>query len=160
MRITSDNTSSNLPGRPLVVDLATWQAARDDLLVLALGPRRPELGRDQPADIAVDPSRRDPAETLGRQADPHRRGPSGGRNQINLSNPEEVTYGQDSQPHDDVAGWLHRAIRRPDRRAVRVERSGRRHRANPNENVSFRVDDSSDGFARCDLLERIESSPG
>src|SRR5262245_41610884 len=33
MTTTPDNASSNLPGKPPVVDLATWQAARDELLV-------------------------------------------------------------------------------------------------------------------------------
>ncbi|MGH9013764.1 MAG: DUF899 family protein, partial [Acidimicrobiia bacterium] len=30
---TPGNASSNLPGKPPVVDLATWQAAREELLV-------------------------------------------------------------------------------------------------------------------------------
>ena len=30
---TSDNASSNLPGKPPIVDLANWEAARDGLLV-------------------------------------------------------------------------------------------------------------------------------
>src|SRR6188474_2701499 len=33
MTNTPDNPSSDLPGKPPVVDLATWQAARDGLLV-------------------------------------------------------------------------------------------------------------------------------
>src|SRR6266571_5002742 len=33
MTTTPGNASSNLPGKPPVVDLATWQAARDELLV-------------------------------------------------------------------------------------------------------------------------------
>ena len=33
MTTTPGNASSNLPGRPPVVDLATWQAAREELLV-------------------------------------------------------------------------------------------------------------------------------
>ncbi|MCX4553000.1 DUF899 domain-containing protein [Streptomyces sp. NBC_01387] len=33
MTITPGNTSSDLPGKPPVVDLATWQAAREELLV-------------------------------------------------------------------------------------------------------------------------------
>src|SRR5262245_28279140 len=33
MMSTPDNASSDLPGKPPVVDLATWQAARQDLLV-------------------------------------------------------------------------------------------------------------------------------
>src|SRR5687767_3905337 len=33
MTITPGNASSNLPGKPPVVDLATWQAARAELLV-------------------------------------------------------------------------------------------------------------------------------
>src|SRR3954451_22628581 len=33
MTSTPDNASSNLPGKPPIVDLATWQAARDELLV-------------------------------------------------------------------------------------------------------------------------------
>ena len=33
MTTTSGNASSNLPGEPPVVDLATWQAAREELLV-------------------------------------------------------------------------------------------------------------------------------
>ena len=33
MTTRSGNASSNLPGKPPVVDLATWQAARDELLV-------------------------------------------------------------------------------------------------------------------------------
>ena len=32
---TSDNASSNLPGKPPIVDLANWEAARDELLVRA-----------------------------------------------------------------------------------------------------------------------------
>src|SRR5256885_7852675 len=33
MTTTPGNASSNLPGKPPVVDLATWQAAREELLV-------------------------------------------------------------------------------------------------------------------------------
>src|SRR5256714_11878152 len=33
MTTSSHNASSNLPGKPPVVDMATWQAARDELLV-------------------------------------------------------------------------------------------------------------------------------
>src|SRR6266508_5728670 len=33
MTTTPGNTSSNLPGKPPVVDLATWQAAREEVLV-------------------------------------------------------------------------------------------------------------------------------
>src|SRR4029434_4522907 len=33
MTSTPDTSSSNLPGKPPVVDLATWQAAREQLLV-------------------------------------------------------------------------------------------------------------------------------
>src|SRR6059036_292018 len=33
MTTTPGNASSNLPGKPPVVDLATWQAAREKLLV-------------------------------------------------------------------------------------------------------------------------------
>jgi predicted dithiol-disulfide oxidoreductase (DUF899 family) len=33
MTITPGNPSSNLPGKPSVVDLATWQSARDELLI-------------------------------------------------------------------------------------------------------------------------------
>src|SRR5215203_1969441 len=33
MTTTPGNASRNLPGKPPVVDLATWQAARDELLV-------------------------------------------------------------------------------------------------------------------------------
>ena len=33
MTTTPANASSNLPGKPPVVDLATWQAAREELLV-------------------------------------------------------------------------------------------------------------------------------
>ena len=33
MTTTPDNPATALPGRPPVVDLATWQAARDELLV-------------------------------------------------------------------------------------------------------------------------------
>ena len=33
MTTTPGNLSSNLPGKPPVVDLATWQAAREELLV-------------------------------------------------------------------------------------------------------------------------------
>src|SRR2546421_6318077 len=33
MTLTPGNASSNLPGKPPVVDLATWQAAREKLLV-------------------------------------------------------------------------------------------------------------------------------
>ena len=33
MATTSGNASSNLHGKPPVVDLATWQAAREELLV-------------------------------------------------------------------------------------------------------------------------------
>jgi predicted dithiol-disulfide oxidoreductase (DUF899 family) len=33
MTTTTGNASSNLPGKPPVVDLATWQAAREELLV-------------------------------------------------------------------------------------------------------------------------------
>ena len=33
MTTTPGNASSNLPGNPPVVDLATWQAAREELLV-------------------------------------------------------------------------------------------------------------------------------
>ena len=33
MTATPGNASSKLPGKPPVVDLATWQAARDELLV-------------------------------------------------------------------------------------------------------------------------------
>ena len=32
MTSTPDNPATALPGRPPVVDLATWQAARDELL--------------------------------------------------------------------------------------------------------------------------------
>lgn len=35
MTTTPGTASSNLPGEPAVVDLATWQAARDELLVRA-----------------------------------------------------------------------------------------------------------------------------
>ena len=33
MTTTPGKASSNLPGKPPVVDLATWQAAREDLLI-------------------------------------------------------------------------------------------------------------------------------
>ena len=33
MTTTPGNASSNLPGKPPVVDLATWEAAREELLV-------------------------------------------------------------------------------------------------------------------------------
>ncbi len=33
MTTTPNDPTTALPGRPLVVDLATWQAARDELLV-------------------------------------------------------------------------------------------------------------------------------
>jgi predicted dithiol-disulfide oxidoreductase (DUF899 family) len=33
MTTTPGNASSNLPGKPPVLDLATWQAAREELLV-------------------------------------------------------------------------------------------------------------------------------
>ncbi|WP_406291500.1 hypothetical protein [Embleya sp. NBC_00896] len=33
MTTTPGNASSDLPGKPPVVDLATWQAAREELLV-------------------------------------------------------------------------------------------------------------------------------
>ena len=33
MTTRPDNPSSDLPGKPPVVDLATWQAAREELLV-------------------------------------------------------------------------------------------------------------------------------
>jgi predicted dithiol-disulfide oxidoreductase (DUF899 family) len=33
MTTTSDNSTTTLPGRPPVVDMATWQAARDELLI-------------------------------------------------------------------------------------------------------------------------------
>ena len=33
MTTTTADASSNLPGKPPIVDLATWQAARDELLV-------------------------------------------------------------------------------------------------------------------------------
>ena len=33
MMTTPDDPATALPGRPSVVDLATWQAARDELLV-------------------------------------------------------------------------------------------------------------------------------
>ena len=33
MTTTPHSPAATLPGRPPVVDLATWQAARDDLLV-------------------------------------------------------------------------------------------------------------------------------
>ena len=33
MTTTPGNASSNLPGKPPIVDLATWQAAREELLI-------------------------------------------------------------------------------------------------------------------------------
>ena len=33
MTTTPDDPTTMLPGRPAIVDLATWQAARDELLV-------------------------------------------------------------------------------------------------------------------------------
>src|SRR3979411_1621687 len=40
MTTTPGNASSNLPGKPPVVDLATWQAAREELLVREKGNTR------------------------------------------------------------------------------------------------------------------------
>jgi hypothetical protein len=78
---TPDDPTIALPGRPPVVDLATWQAARDELLVpeealtregdaLAAARRRLPMagfdgtaevvGPDQPPRTAGDPPRRDP----------------------------------------------------------------------------------------------------
>jgi uncharacterized protein DUF899 len=78
---TPSDPAAALPGRPPAVDLATWQAARDELLVrekahtregdaIAAARRRLPMveldgtvevvGPDQPARAAVDPPRRDP----------------------------------------------------------------------------------------------------
>src|ERR1700755_1617476 len=63
MPITPDDPSTMLPGRPPVVDLATWQAARDELLVrekahtregdaIAAARRRlPMVGFDPPVEV-------------------------------------------------------------------------------------------------------------
>jgi hypothetical protein len=45
MTTTPDDPATALPGRPLVVDLATWQAARDELLVREKAPRSGRTGR-------------------------------------------------------------------------------------------------------------------
>jgi hypothetical protein len=43
---TPGNASSNLPSKPPVVDVSTWQAAREELLVRAkLTPDQPHLRR-------------------------------------------------------------------------------------------------------------------
>ena len=58
-----------VPGGLLRAAEPAWLAG---LLVLALGRRRRRhLGPDQPARAAVDPPRRDPVETLGRQGHHH-----------------------------------------------------------------------------------------
>ena len=44
MTTMPDDAAATLPGRPLVVDLATWQAARDELLIRG----RPIPARESP----------------------------------------------------------------------------------------------------------------
>lgn len=57
MTTTSDDSTPSLPGRPPVVDLATWQAARDELLAR-------EKAHTREADAIAAARRRLPMEEL------------------------------------------------------------------------------------------------
>ena len=66
MTTTPGNASSNLPGKPPVVDLATWQAARAELLVR-------EKAHTREGDAIAAARRRLPMVELGRRGRGHRR---------------------------------------------------------------------------------------